>query len=153
MIARCVCGRCRHRKIMYFSLFWLFGQKHTLLLNPALLSIIQGSCKDRFSNLSLLGEMWRVEMGRKDCEFKLDKVLCLWKLKMWRFTLWISICLFFFFIKTSIKRQLIAFNAALNFLWAGFSLSRMVPSQDSSAVLQLLWCFLGYLSSQGWSCS
>lgn len=60
---------------------------------------------------------------------------------------------FFFFIKTSIKRQLIAFNAALNFLWAGFSLSRMVPSQDSSAVLQLLRCFLGYLSSQGWSCS
>lgn len=61
------------QKIKYFSLFWLFGQKYMLLLNPALPAIIQGSCKDRFSNLSLLGGDMEGEGGEERLRSYLTK--------------------------------------------------------------------------------
>lgn len=73
MIAKCVCGRCRHRKLSISLFFWLFGQKYMLLLNPALPAIIQGSCKDRFSNLSLLGGDMEGEGGEERLRSYLTK--------------------------------------------------------------------------------
>lgn len=135
MIAECVSGRCRHRKL---SISLCFGSLVKNLLcswiQPCLLLFIE-VVKTDSQTCHCWREMWRVKVGRKDCEFKLDKILCLWKLKLGRFILCISNCQFF--IETSIKGQLFA----VNFLWAGFSLGRMVSSQCSSAVLQLLWCF------------
>lgn len=149
MIARCVHGRCRYRKLCISLCFDSLVKNIPCSWTQTCWLLFREVVKTDSQTCPCCGEMWRVKVGKKDCEFKLDKVLYLWKLKMWKFTLWISSC--HFFIKTGIKRQLIAFNATLNFPWAGFSLSRMVPSQCSSAVLQLLWCLLGYLSSQGWS--
>lgn len=147
MIAKCVRGRCRHRKLSISLCSDSFVQYILCSWTQPCQLLFREIVKTHSHTCHCWEEMWGMKVGRKDCEFKLGKILCLWKLKLWRFTLWISSCQFF--IKTGIKRQLFA----VNLLWAGFSLGRMFPSQCSSAVLKLFQCLIGYLSWQGWSCS
>jgi len=59
----------------YKSLFWLFGLKSTLLLNPALPAISTwGICADRYAGGKWAGWRW----GRKTLEFECGKILHLW---------------------------------------------------------------------------